>query len=170
MNFNPNATEVKANIEQKLSRLFGTTAADASREQMYKAVVQTVKDILAEKRSEFKATTNKQGGKRVYYMCMEFLLGRSLKTNLCNLGLSANYTDALKAMGFSLDDLFECEPDAQGRILIPQTLRDYAELKKDVTVIGMIDHVEIWDSAKWKAYNDCTDTEEIADMMDLLGV
>ena len=112
MNFNPNATEVKANIEQKLSRLFGTTAADASREQMYKAVVQTVKDILAEKRSEFKATTNKQGGKRVYYMCMEFLLGRSLKTNLCNLGLSANYTDALKAMGFSLDDLFECEPDA----------------------------------------------------------
>ena len=65
---------------------------------------------------------------------------------------------------------FECEPDAQGRILIPQTLREYAELKKDVTVIGMIDHVEIWDSAKWKAYNDSADTEEIAEMMDLLGV
>ena len=112
MNFNPNAEEVKVNIEQKLSRLFGTTAADASREQMYKAVAQTVKDILAEKRSEFKATTNKQGGKRVYYMCMEFLLGRSLKNNLCNLGLSANYNNALKGMGFSLDDLFECEPDA----------------------------------------------------------
>ena len=47
MNFTPNTQEVKANIEQKLSRLFGTTAADASREQMYKAVAQTVKDILA---------------------------------------------------------------------------------------------------------------------------
>ncbi len=112
MNFTPNAQEVKANIEQKLSRLFGTTAADASREQMYKAVVWTVKDILAEKRSEFKARTNKEGGKRVYYMCMEFLLGRSLKTNLCNLGLSDEYKSALKGMGVALDDLYECEPDA----------------------------------------------------------
>ena len=63
-----------------------------------------------------------------------------------------------------------CEPDSQGRILIPPTLREYAELKKDVTVIGMIDHVEIWDSEKWKQYNDSTDTEEVAAMMDLLGV
>ena len=64
----------------------------------------------------------------------------------------------------------ECEPDAQGRILIPQTLREYAGLRKDVTVIGMIDHVEIWDSAAWKAYNDSTDTEDVAAMMDMLGV
>ena len=62
------------------------------------------------------------------------------------------------------------EPDAQGRILIPQTLREYAGLRKDVTVIGMIDHVEIWDSAAWKAYNDSTDTEDVAAMMDMLGV
>ena len=65
---------------------------------------------------------------------------------------------------------FECEPDAQGRILIPQTLREYAGLRKDVTVIGMIDHVEIWYSAAWKAYNDSTDTEDVAAMMDMLGV
>ena len=65
---------------------------------------------------------------------------------------------------------FECEPDAQGRILIPQTLREYAGLRKDVTVIGMIDHVEIWDSAAWKAYNGSTDTEDVAAMMDMLGV
>ena len=65
---------------------------------------------------------------------------------------------------------FECEPDAQGRILIPQTLREYAGLRKDVTVIGMIDHVEIWDRAAWKSYNDSTDTEDVAAMMDMLGV
>ncbi|MGM9643241.1 MAG: glycogen/starch/alpha-glucan phosphorylase [Eubacteriales bacterium] len=112
MNFNPNAKEVKNNIEQKLSRLFGTTPAEASREQMYKAVAQTVKDILAEKRADFKKETNKQEGKRVYYMCMEFLLGRSLKTNLCNLGLRESYQKALEGMGFGLDDLYECEPDA----------------------------------------------------------
>ena len=45
-------------------------------------------------------------------MCMEFLLGRSLKTNLCNLGLAENYKESLKALGFDLDDLYECEPDA----------------------------------------------------------
>ena len=39
-----------------------------------------------------------------------------------------------------------------------------------MTVIGMIDHVEIWDSAAWKAYNDSTDTEDVAAMMDMLGV
>ncbi|MBQ1229742.1 MAG: glycogen/starch/alpha-glucan phosphorylase, partial [Clostridia bacterium] len=49
---------------------------------------------------------------RVYYMCMEFLLGRSLKTNICNLGLDAAYEQALSEMGFSLEDLYECEPDA----------------------------------------------------------
>ncbi len=45
-------------------------------------------------------------------MCMEFLLGRSLKTNICNLGVSDEYSKALKALGFSLDKLYECEPDA----------------------------------------------------------
>jgi len=42
-------------------------------------------------------------------MCMEFLLGRSLKTNLCNLGLQEEYRAALKAMGFDLEELYECE-------------------------------------------------------------
>ena len=65
---------------------------------------------------------------------------------------------------------FVCEPDAQGRILIPQVLRDHAHLQKDVTVIGVLDHVEIWDSAAWKQYNDSTSTEEIAALRDSLGV
>ncbi len=45
-------------------------------------------------------------------MSIEFLLGRSLKTNLCNLGLSDEYGEALKEYGFTLDDIYECEPDA----------------------------------------------------------
>ncbi len=112
MNYKPNATEVKSNIEQKLSRQFGATARDASREQMYKAVVHTVKDILTEKRSDFKDTINQKGEKRIYYMCMEFLMGRSLKTSLHNLGLAEAYKKALKNLGYDLDDLYECEPDA----------------------------------------------------------
>ena len=43
----------------------------------------------------------------------------------------------------------DCEPDAQGRILLPAKLRDYAGLKKEVVVIGCFDRVEIWDAQRW---------------------
>ncbi len=112
MNYNPSSAEVKEQLEGVLQRHFGCSPAEASREQMYKATAITVKNILSEKRSEYKKKVNKAGAKRVYYMCMEFLLGRSLKTNLCNLGLSDAYEKALAKLGFSLDDLYECEPDA----------------------------------------------------------
>jgi len=112
MNYKPNASEVKKNITEKLSRHFGCTPAEASRDQLYKAAALTIKDILTEKRGEFKNKVNQEGAKRVYYMCMEFLLGRSLKTNLCNLGLQEQYQKAIKSFGFDLDDLYECEPDA----------------------------------------------------------
>ena len=107
-----NATQIKENLEIKLSRYFGCTPAEASTEQMYKAVAMTVRDILTEKRGAFKKEVNKTGAKRVYYMCMEFLLGRSLKTNLHNLGLDKEYASALEGFGFELDKLYTCEPDA----------------------------------------------------------
>ena len=112
MAFKPQKTQVKENIEMKLSRYFGCTPKEATAEQMYKAVSMTVRDILTEQRGEFKQTVNQAGAKRVYYMCIEFLLGRSLKTNINNLGLSKEYSEALANFGFELDDLYECEPDA----------------------------------------------------------
>ncbi|MBQ9784385.1 MAG: glycogen/starch/alpha-glucan phosphorylase [Clostridia bacterium] len=112
MNYNPNSAQVKEMLEGVLQRHFGCTAAEASRDQMYKAAAITVKNILSDKRSAYKKKVNKAGAKRVYYMCMEFLLGRSLKTNLCNLGLADAYEKALESFGFKLDDLYECEPDA----------------------------------------------------------
>ena len=112
MNYQPSAEEVRAGIEEKLSRHFGCTHTEASRDQMYKAAAMTVKEILTEKRGQFKKKVNRTESKRIYYMCMEFLLGRSLKTNLCNLGLQEQYRSALSAMGHDLDDLYECEPDA----------------------------------------------------------
>ena len=112
MNKNLSTAEVKSSIVSKLSRYFGCTPEEANKEQLYKATAMTVRDILAAKRNDFKHKVNKTGAKRVYYMCMEFLVGRSLKTNLCNLDLQDTYKAALKSMGVKLEELYDCEPDA----------------------------------------------------------
>ena len=62
----------------------------------------------------------------------------------------------------------EVEPDKQGRILLPQHLREHAGLEKDVTVIGASSRAEIWDSARWNTFNSGLTEESIAEAMDLL--
>ena len=64
--------EAKEAIVGKLSRYFGTTANDCTKEQLYKSVVMTVRDILLEKRKQYREATKKNKAKRVYYLCMEF--------------------------------------------------------------------------------------------------
>ncbi|MBQ9511214.1 MAG: glycogen/starch/alpha-glucan phosphorylase [Clostridia bacterium] len=95
----------------KLSRHFGTTCEDATKNQIYKAVLLSVRDMLTDKRSVFKRKVKKQHKKRVYYMCMEFLIGRSLKNNLQNLGIEQQFRSALSEMGFDLDEIYAHEPD-----------------------------------------------------------
>lgn len=65
---------------------------------------------------------------------------------------------------------FECEPDAQGRIVIPTSLREYAGLTKDVVVVGIQNRAEIWDSDAWKQYNSDLSSDDIAELMEDLGV
>ncbi len=65
---------------------------------------------------------------------------------------------------------FECEPDSQGRIVIPQILREYAGLKKDITIVGIQNRAEIWDAQAWREYNSELNSDDIATMMDELGV
>lgn len=62
----------------------------------------------------------------------------------------------------------DAEPDKQGRILIPQNLRAYASLERDVTFIGASSRAEIWNSAKWNAFNSTLTQETIAEAMDEL--
>lgn len=104
--------EVQALIQGKLSRYFGVSPKEATIDQIYKAVVMSVRDILLEKRQQFHRVMKSNKGKRVYYLCMEFLLGRSLKNNIYNLGLGDAYSKALKYFNLTLEDLYEQEPDA----------------------------------------------------------
>jgi MraZ protein len=66
----------------------------------------------------------------------------------------------------------ECELDKQGRINIPQNLREYAGLNKDLSIIGVSTRVEIWDREKWNNYtsSDNMDMNEIAIQMSNLGI
>ncbi len=104
--------EVRALIQGKLSRYYGVSPKEATKDQIYKAVVMSVRDILLEKRQQFYKVMKSKRVKRVYYLCMEFLLGRSLKNNIYNLGLAAEYEQALKSFNLTLNDLYEQEPDA----------------------------------------------------------
>ncbi len=62
----------------------------------------------------------------------------------------------------------EAEPDKQGRILIPQNLREYAGLEKDVTIIGASVRAEIWSTERWNAVNSELTQDSIAEVMDAL--
>ena len=100
-------------IKNKLSTYYAVSAAEATKTQVYKAVVMCLRDILLEKRSAFNKKYREQNGKRVYYLCMEFLLGQSLKNNAYNLGLQGVFDKALKkTFNLSLNDLYDEEPDA----------------------------------------------------------
>ena len=104
--------EAKELIKGKLSRYFGVAPSEARKEQLYKAVVMSIRDIMLEKRHNFHLTTKANKAKRVYYLCMEFLMGRSLKNSIFNLGLKDVYAEALKEYDVTLEDLYELEPDA----------------------------------------------------------
>ncbi|MCI8734191.1 MAG: glycogen/starch/alpha-glucan phosphorylase [Clostridia bacterium] len=104
--------EAKDLIKGKLSRYFGVAPTEASKEQVYKAVVMVVRDILLEKRQQFHKKVKAKRAKRVYYLCMEFLMGRSLKNSLYNLSATPVFEKAIDSYGYKLEDLYELEPDA----------------------------------------------------------
>ena len=99
-------------IERKLSHNFGISVAHASDELFYKATVLVLLDIMNELRTAYKKKTAQSGAKTVYYLSMEFLMGRSLKNNLFNLDLEKTVAKALKKFDVKLENLYELEPDA----------------------------------------------------------
>jgi MraZ protein len=69
---------------------------------------------------------------------------------------------------FFLSGAVECQPDRQGRVLIPQNLRDHAGLRRDAVIIGVLDRLEIWDQERWADYRQQAGEsfEELAEKLD----
>lgn len=104
--------QAKKAISNKLSHFFGVDPKTATNEQYYQAVAMIVRDMLSEMNSDFREVAKGQDSKEIYYLCMEFLMGRSLKNNLYNLDLTDTFEEALKSFDVKLDRLYDEEPDA----------------------------------------------------------
>jgi starch phosphorylase len=105
--------ELKRLILGTLEFDFRITPDEASVQQIYKALSKTVANHLKEKRRGFVRKNNSEGRKQVYYLSVEFLMGRSLKTNLFNLGLNEVAEEIIKdVFNLKLSTLYEQEPDA----------------------------------------------------------
>ena len=104
--------ELSALIEQKLSHKFGVSPDQASDDFFYKASALVLMDLMREDRHKFRKKTGEKEAKQVYYLSMEFLMGRSFKNTVFNLGLEETMTEALKGFGVKIDNLYELEPDA----------------------------------------------------------
>ncbi|MDR2648045.1 MAG: glycogen/starch/alpha-glucan phosphorylase [Oscillospiraceae bacterium] len=104
--------DLKERIVSRLSRFLGVAPKDASDEHYYKALAGLLRDLLAEQHTAYVQRRKKQSKKKVYYLSMEFLMGRSLKNTLFNLNLTQLAEDALKDFGVRLRNLYDCEPDA----------------------------------------------------------
>ncbi len=106
-------TRLKELIESVAHKTYGVSAGEITTYQLYKCVATIVRDLLLEKRHNFNHEHKARARKRIHYLSMEFLMGRSLKNNLFNMKLDGLFTDTLKKY-YKVDiaDLYECEPDA----------------------------------------------------------
>ena len=103
--------ELQERIESKLITKGVLYPKDATEIQLYQATVQVVKDIMIEYRSDFKKRIKASGAKKICYLCMEFLVGRSLKNDTVNLGIYNDLSSILSDFGSSFEKIYACEVD-----------------------------------------------------------
>ena len=112
MNKNITKKALEELIRAKLSHLFGVEPEDATNDQFYRVLSIISRDMVRDIRRDFNAESKEAGQKKVYYLCMEFLMGRSLKNTLYNLNMTETARKVLDGFGVKLDKLYDCEPDA----------------------------------------------------------
>lgn len=108
----PDMKKIKENFLNKLELQFNVEPSQASDKQIYQALSAIIVEELKKKRQKFINKVHSNGKKQVYYLSMEFLMGRSLKTSLYNLEIVKDVEKMLKEYDIRLDDIYEYEPDA----------------------------------------------------------
>ncbi len=103
---------LKEEIVNVLDVKYGISPELASDRQLYEALAFIITRELSDKRHKYTTKVHSEGKKQVYYISMEFLMGRSLKTNLYNLGMVKAAQGALKDLGANLESIYDQEPDA----------------------------------------------------------
>ncbi len=103
---------LKEAIVQKLRLNYGCTEQQANDGEMMKACALVLRDIMAERGVQTRIETNRKEKRRIHYMSMEFLMGRSLAKNAYNLGVLDALNEAIEELGFKAADIFDMEPDA----------------------------------------------------------
>ena len=98
-------------IKDNVKNLYRKTLDEASQQEVYQAVSQAVKKVVIDQWLATQKTMEKEDPKMVYYMSMEFLMGRALGNNLINLTAYKEVKEALEEIGFDLNVIEDQEPD-----------------------------------------------------------
>ncbi|MBS6117697.1 MAG: glycogen/starch/alpha-glucan phosphorylase [Clostridiales bacterium] len=101
----------KQSVKDNVKFLYRKTLEEATKEQVFQAVSYTVKDVIIDNWLETQNAYEEQDPKVLYYMSMEFLMGRALGNNLINLGAYGEVKEALDELGFDLNCIEDQEPD-----------------------------------------------------------
>jgi len=107
-----NASAIDEKIVDVLHHRVGKNERSAKEHDWFRATILTLRDSIIDRWMESTTRAYDQGAKRVYYLSMEFLIGRLLRDALSNMGMTREVADALKAHGLDLDALEQLEPDA----------------------------------------------------------
>ncbi len=107
-----NKEKLKEAIVQKLRLNYGCTEQQATDGEMMKACAMVLRDIMAERGVQTREETVREEKRKVHYLSLEFLMGRSLMKNAFNLELLDELTAAIDELGFKAADIFDMEPDA----------------------------------------------------------
>lgn len=106
-----NSKLINAMINEEIYRYWNLDYKSANTNQIYRALCLVIRDLLFEKRNKFRKQVNEKQKKKVYYLCMEFLVGKSLRNNLYNLDIEDEVSKALKEYNIDLEEMYSIEKD-----------------------------------------------------------
>ena len=112
MTIKPEIADIKESFIKELQLRYNISPDEASDKQIYQVLSSIIVEFLKKKRQKFINKVHSDGKKQVYYLSMEFLMGRSLKTSLYNLEIAGEVEKMLKEYGVKLENVYEYEPDA----------------------------------------------------------